>query len=397
VSLALRRLAIALAVIATLVVARRAEAQQDRRTEASAREAIRKAHADYHAEDYDTAIIRLKKALTACGTIRCSATLRSALTRDIGVMQFKRGDSEGAAASFAQSRKLDSSLEMSSAYDTDDVLEAWQAAKRGARPPPKKTAPTSPSETPAESPSETPAAAAPEVESAHEYARVWIGVAGAIDVQFLPSATDACALTSAALPFNSAGYYCTNPNDGSDFPSRVDPAENATLTPGHAGNASGGPAWGAVRVMATIDVAVSPHALIGARLGYVANAYKGDAAKTDGRAFGPPLHVELRGTYLFTEDPLARSGFAPLVMVGLGAAQFGASTDVTLTQTGIPGQRIKQAWKPGGPWFAAVGGGIRYALSQRAGFTAILKLETAFGANGMIPALSPEVGLQYGF
>jgi hypothetical protein len=233
----------------------------------------------------------------------------------------------------------------------------------------------------------------PRAETARGFARVWVGFSGSLDVVPLSSASDVCALTSAALPYNSAGYTCTNP-DGSDYPSRTSAEENSTLTRGNAGQVSGGPAEGDVRLLVSLDYAVSANVLAGVRAGAVVNTGAGDAAFA-GRGFKSPFHVEARGTYVFGADALAHSGFAPLVFVDAGMARFDAGRTVTVTETGI-GPLQKNAWHVGGPWFGGGGVGVRYGLSQRIAFTAAVKLAHAFGS-AALTSLGPEVGLAYGF
>ena len=107
-----------------------------------------------------------------------------------------------------------------------------------------------------------------------EYARWWIGVAGAVDLISLSGGNDLCGLTASAAPANTQGYYCTNP-DGSDFPSRASSTQARSLIPGQAGNVSGGIQAGDLRVMVAVDYALSPEMLIGARVGYLYNSYTG--------------------------------------------------------------------------------------------------------------------------
>jgi opacity protein-like surface antigen len=227
------------------------------------------------------------------------------------------------------------------------------------------------------------------------YARIWIGVSASIDFIALPAANDVCKLTSTAAPL-TGGYYCTNP-DGTDFPNRTSPTENATLTKGNSGNAPGGLAGRDVRVMLSFDYAINANFLAGARLGYVFNAYTGDAASKDGHAFAP-LHLELRATYLFGTDPLAHLGFAPYASAGAGATEIDARSIVQVTQTGIAGQSPKIAWITGGPLFFSLGAGARYAFSPRVAFQAGARFIGAFGGGGgFLPAYAPEVALAYGF
>jgi hypothetical protein len=133
------------------------------------------------------------------------------------------------------------------------------------------------------------------------------------------------------------------------------------------------------------------------RFGYVLQHYPGNAAVSDGRAFGLPLHFEGRATYVFGEDPLVRSGFAPFGFAAAGVAPFDASQTVMVTESGVAGQRPVLAWTTGGPFFVAVGGGARYAFSARAAFLMGLKLTGAIGGSGFYPTVAPELGVQLGF
>ena len=194
--------------------------------------------------------------------------------------------------------------------------------------------------------------------------------------------------------FNSAGYTCTNPVDGTDFPSRATPTESQTLSPGHAGHVNGGISEGDLRVLGSFDVAATSNLLIGLRAGAVLHTGAGPAALA-GQGMKAPFHVEVRGTYLFGAHALAHSGFAPLVMVDAGAARFDAGRTVTVSQTGI-GPLQKEAWHTGGPWFGGAGVGVRYAFSQRIAFTAVAKVAHAFGGSSMT-TFAPEGALSYGF
>src|SRR5579883_3155943 len=71
-------------------------ARADARTEAAAVDAIKQASSDYLSMDYATALSRLQKASKACGTSKCTPPTRAALLRDIGTMQFRKGDQAGA-------------------------------------------------------------------------------------------------------------------------------------------------------------------------------------------------------------------------------------------------------------------------------------------------------------
>lgn len=228
------------------------------------------------------------------------------------------------------------------------------------------------------------------------FVRMWFGVAGSIDLVVLPGGSNACALDpKSAVPI-STSFYCTNP-DGSDFPSRASPAQNAALSTTNGGNASGGPASGDIRLLFTFDYAITSHLLAGARAGYVAESYPGAAASKDGHGLSAPIHLELRGTYLFGDSPLTRSGFAPYAFAAAGYAKFDATQLSTESVAGVAGPRPVQIWTLGGPFFVAAGGGARYAFSPRVAFMAGLKAALPFGSGGVLPTLAPEIQLQYGF
>lgn len=237
--------------------------------------------------------------------------------------------------------------------------------------------------------------------------RIWIGVAGAIDLVFLPSAQDVCKLDPmTAIPTNSSGYYCTN-SDGVDYPSRTVKAENESLAPGKGGSVNGGAALANIRVMLTADYAVNDNILIGARFGFVAKTYPGAAGGQDGLVI-LPIHAEARFTYLIGKEAINKP-FAPYAFGAFGLSQSSAEVDVPVSEAphadpACPmgqcpgGNKTVQAWAIGGPLFGAVGGGVRVAIGPRAAIMfAPLKLNFAFGKGSLIPSLQPELGVQVGF
>jgi hypothetical protein len=168
------------------------------------------------------------------------------------------------------------------------------------------------------------------------------------------------------------------------------------LVPNHSGSVFGGVDGGDVRILGSLDYAFNPSILLGVRVGYVAASYPGSAAIHAGRAFPVPLHFELRATLLLGDRPLTHSGFAPLLYLAGGAAQFDAAEMVNVTTSNVVGSRPFLAWRTGGPGFAALGAGFRYALSPRVALSASVKGSLAFGGS-LFPTFGPEVALQYGF
>ena len=133
------------------------------------------------------------------------------------------------------------------------------------------------------------------------------------------------------------------------------------------------------------------------RAGYVMNTYKGTVAVQDGRAYGRPIHAELRATYLFGKEPLANVGFAPMMFIGGGLSEFDAHLASNVAIEGVAGTRRVNVWVTDGPWFVTVGGGMRYQFSLRAALTAAVRLNASFRGNGVLPTAGPELGFQYGF
>ena len=228
-----------------------------------------------------------------------------------------------------------------------------------------------------------------------------MGVAGAVDFLSLPGGNNLCALNSNATPANASGYYCTNP-DGSNFPSRIDSPQNVSLIPGQAGQVAGGVHPGDLRALIAVDYALSPQVLIGGRLGYVLNAYpSGGAAVTEHHAFGPRIHAEARGTYVFGDSPLAHEGFAPTVFLSLGAAEFDGhvASMVSMSQksSGVPISQPVEHLADERP--VVCGRGRRRPLSvlgsrrvQRR-----VRVNVALGGVGALFTYGPEIAFQYGF
>lgn len=253
--------------------------------------------------------------------------------------------------------------------------------------------------------------------AALKYPKVWVGLFGALDYSFIPSADDVCKLKNDGFPVNDSNYYCTK--DGADFPPRptgdrdrdiVIKRENdaivASNDKGQSDKVSGGGALGNIRVMASIDYAATTNILVGARLGYVFFTYPGEAAKVDGKAF-PPIHLELRGTYVIGKDALAKAGFAPYAFFGAGISTFESNVKVTVFQktdaqgaidpngTGRKPVDV-DAYHLAGPGFVSLGGGGRFAFSQRAALMGGLRLNMALG-NSFAASVGPELGVQFGF
>ena len=250
--------------------------------------------------------------------------------------------------------------------------------------------------------------------------KLWVGLSVGFDYVLVPSADNVCKLNPPTpvaggpdplTPINDSNYYCTN-SDGSDYPYRpLTAAERATsigaqndrLQLNQSDKVSGGGAFGNIRLMAAVDYAITNNVLLGARLGYVLNTYPGAAAGDDGKSF-PPIHLELRGTYLIGQDALTKK-LAPFVMVGGGISTFETAVKVNVVEGPDPvatppvaGKTSKDvdAWHLAGPAFMTFGGGVRLSLSERMALMLGLRVNLAFG-NSFAPSAGPDLGIVFGF
>ncbi len=234
------------------------------------------------------------------------------------------------------------------------------------------------------------------------YKKLWIGVNASIEGTLVGSADDVCKLSQdkAALPLNSAGYYCID-SGGNDYPDRNDPqgtVNRAILSDGKTDKVSGGGTLGNVRLLVSVEYAFSANVLAGVRAGLIVLRYPGVAAANDGKASQlGPVHLEARGTYVIGKDALAKQGLSPYVMVAAGYGEFSGKVAVSVRDTTKPGTTQVDAWALGGPVFGALGGGIRYGLSPRAAFVGGLRVNLAFGNAGVTPSVGPEAGIHFGF
>ena len=240
-------------------------------------------------------------------------------------------------------------------------------------------------------------------EGGGKFKRIWVGAAGSFSMAFVPSSDDVCKLdkTNDYYPVNSAGYYCIN-DAGNDFPERPfvvgNNKENESIpSPQDQDKVKGGAAPAGVRLYGTFDYAINVNMFIGLRAGVVLGTYSGTAAKDDGKRFGAaPLHLELRATYVFGKDAIAKAGIAPYAFIGGGVSTWDSKVPVSVKITGQKDLKTVDGWYLGGPGFFGLGGGVRYAFSNRAALMGGLRVDFAFGP-AFTPAFGPELAVQFGF
>jgi hypothetical protein len=229
------------------------------------------------------------------------------------------------------------------------------------------------------------------------YARFWGGISAGLDVAFMPSGNDLCRLNPDGTIMNSVHAFCTDPA-GRDFPVRGNQYQNDLMPEGGAGSLDGGPVLGNFRLLLSLDYAVTPFLLVGARGGYVGNSYPGTAGLGGRAEVTRHLHGELRVTYLLGDAPLSRVGFAPLAFLAFGAGQYdGGKASTIHYKPPITAAEDVIIWVVSGPWFASLGAGARYQFSARAAFTAAVRGNVSFGPLGSLLTMGPEIAFLYGF
>lgn len=132
-----------------------------------------------------------------------------------------------------------------------------------------------------------------------------------------------------------------------------------------------------------------------------------------------PVAIEARAAFWIGEKPFESIGVRPFVMASFGAAQFNSRVDVEVLEDGnvcgadpgnindpctLPSNRensIEQrlqtldAYKQAGLAFAALGGGISYAVIDRLAFHAALRVGVTLPVVSL--TISPEAGFTAGF
>lgn len=127
------RLGLALAIALSAVFLSSA-AFADKATEASAKALQKKAmDEDYLATDFSKAADKLNKAISMCGSDKCSANVRALLKRDLGVVDIGgQLDKDAGMAAFVDAIKTDGSVALDPDLKTKELESAWDAAKKKA-------------------------------------------------------------------------------------------------------------------------------------------------------------------------------------------------------------------------------------------------------------------------
>jgi hypothetical protein len=196
----------------------------------------------------------------------------------------------------------------------------------------------------------------------------WLGVHGAFDVAWLPEAGSVCGVESKA----AGDYACF----AGDQPYTRDPSST-----GPGASIDGGFAPATTRVLMSFDRSLGPHWLAGLRAGF---AFGGSE-----REF-LPVHVELRGRYLFGSRWLR-----PFASLSAGIAQVDTLLSLNIRENaGDPETTPVEAHAAFGRFFGSGGTGVLLAPSDGVRFELSLSAAALFPSFGI--ALEPSAGVAMG-
>jgi hypothetical protein len=240
--------------------------------------------------------------------------------------------------------------------------------------------------------------------AAGPYKKNWIGIHVAQDLAIV-GGDDVCSPESQA----TNGFACFE--QGTEVQYIGEPQR------GTADKISTGVAPATTRFLLSYDRALFPNIMIGLRAGY---AIGGGPAPGGGSPF-LPIHAELRGSYWFGSNPLAKKGFRPYVHAGGGMAQVDSKLEVTVVDcstdpntgallgAGDPLetqcldkqrapepilQRKLDSYKKLGQGFATAGGGVVFAFKQNMGLQLNLNLMLLLPSSGFV--IEPSLGFTLG-
>jgi hypothetical protein len=347
---------------------------------------------DYLSTRFADAETKLLKALSMCdGPADCEVTTRARLHCDLGVIEFALDNPKEGRQHFASAVHKDPKVTIEHDLSTPELQKELAAVKAaaGAAPPASGSDDSEPEAAPSneqvdcppgfpgckEAPvKDEPAAEAEPVDA--PYKRNWFSLAFQVDALLLPSASNACAGGTGYTCFGQ-GYYAGRPLAGADDV------------------VNGGARLATMRVLLGYDRALVPNFTVGGSLGY---AFNGGPQRPGGSAF-EPVHAEVRASYWFGHDPLARAGLRVFVTGSLGMAQVDGSIPVDIFASTAAYQAGQSqdyaAWKKTGLGFASLGVGVMYAVTPGSGVVVELKGQEMFPTTGTVAAL--QLGYAIGF
>lgn len=336
---------------------------------------------------------KLRRALKGCEQEQCSKQIRARLYRDLGVVCIAglNRQKEGREA-LSKAVQADPAIRLNADLTTPEVAQAFRdvggkgvslaaqpaptAAPKRAEPAPKKrrgnrrqlqpediTLEETPQES-EESHEETSEQGASRLRSA------WWFSFGLQQDFFVHSSVDNVCSTGKYQCFDASRKRYTGP----------------ILASPKGNRASGGLGIATTRVLLGADRRLLDNWLIGVRLGF---AFGGAPDPGNGDKF-LPLHLEVRGTYVYGKRPLERDGLRPLAQLALGIAEIDAQTAVdyyTDEASFAAGNKgVLDAWRKTGKVFIAPSLGAAYGFLRQHNLFAEARLMVLLGTSGVAPA-----------
>jgi len=256
-----------------------------------------------------------------------------------------------------------------------------------------------------------------------KYRRLMIGLHFAPDLWITSATKDVCGQKSAY----AGTYACYQKGSTSIDPSPAgaDSMQIADLgDPGYAGNINSGMALATMRLLASLDYALTPNVTVGGRVGF---AFHGGPQSIKYNLGEPsqttkffPIHAEARAAYWF--KALSIPGIHPYVHLGGGMAQVDGKVSVqayrrhvvacdtaTDTKCNTLGAKVAlnpdgsiaydnvtyDAWRKMGQGFGTIGGGALFPLGDNGGVLLNLNIMFMLPSSGTVlePSLGYVIGL----
>ena len=270
-----------------------------------------------------------------------------------------------------------------------------------------------------------------------KYRRIMVGLHFAPDVWVTSATKDVCGYNSTI----NGTYACYQAGQTSidTSPSGADSmvAPGALGVPGYAGNINSGMALATMRILASLDYALTPNVTVGGRAGYALHggppSIKYDSGVPSQSTKFFPIHAEARAAYWF--KPLSIPGIHPYIHLGGGMAQVDGKVTVQAYRQAVSpcklgppaqqttingttytcsvgvwpfntnGQPFKgsanytqvsyDAWRKMGQGFGTIGGGAIFPLGDNGGVQLNLNIMFMLPSSGTVlePSLGYVIGL----
>jgi hypothetical protein len=246
-----------------------------------------------------------------------------------------------------------------------------------------------------------------------KFRRVMVGLHFAPDIWMTPKATDVCGNSSV----EQGTYTCYRSGTTSIDPNGLD--NEPLAAKGYAGTINQGAAIATIRILLSLDYALTPNITLGGRAGMALRGGPPSIKYNQGTATKStaflPFHIEARAAYWFR--PLSMPGLHPYIHIGGGMAQVDGKVPVSVfkcqdvahraddfscqqaNNDGSSGydQNIYKydAWRKMGQGFATVGGGAILPVTSSSGVQLNLNVMFMLPASGTVfqPSLGYVMGL----